>query len=166
MVDFVFRDLADLWNPRKSPYWSDAGSLLRCLLGIEMLSLDCWGEQRKDVVASMKAHYEHWAGEQLSDEYSVRLFARWLRVPAAKQIRLEAIEWIGDAAKDADEYWWRDNNLRNELALLVDHSWQHDKQEISRGGKAKAAFLALLKMLVDKQHPLAIDLQERIASGT
>jgi len=87
----------------------------------------------------------------------------YLKKPVANLIRLEAILWIKNAANKASDRWWKEKNLVGSLAEFLALSWEHHKTEFASNREADLAFKQLLQLLVNKQHPVAIDLQARIA---
>ena len=90
-------------------------------------------------------------------------FSELLKKPVANLIRLEAIIWIKDAANKANKSWWKEEGLVGSLAELLSFSWEHHKTEYAKDRKADLGFKELLQLLVNRQHPVAIDLQARIA---
>jgi hypothetical protein len=90
-------------------------------------------------------------------------FSEFLKTPVAHLIRLEAIIWIKDAANKANQWWWKQEGLVASLADLLSISWEHHKAEFSKNKEADSSFKELLRFLVDKQHPVALDLAARLA---
>jgi len=160
-----FGGSSDLWAVGESPHWSHVRGVWSHLMGIDYRSADCWQEEHQGIVTEMRSFYLRWAEANLCESMSAKLFVQWLKRPAADPIRIEATISMRDAAASADDYWWREEHLVRELAELLDACWRRNASELREASSADAAFKELLKMVADRQEPLAMDLQERIAAG-
>jgi hypothetical protein len=135
-------------------------------MGIDDFTVPLWDKQHIGIVERMRTYYARWARAHLHDGRAAYLFAAWLRRPGPAPLRMEGVIWVRDAAREADEHWWRERDLADALAELLDVCWRHHRNELARQPEADGAFKELTKMLADRQHPLAMDLQQRIATGT
>lgn len=136
----------------------------QCLLGINPRIHFNYNERHQRTIHEMKDYYCQWAKEKLaSDAYSTMYFSELLKYPVAELIRLESLAWIKEAANKANKWWWKEEGLVASLAELLSFSWEYHKDEFSKNKEADSSFKELLQLLVNKQHPVAIDLQSRLA---
>jgi len=156
---------SDRWYSNKSSTQGhNIYEIWQYLLGINPRVHFSYNERHQEAINEMKAYYFQWAKDNLSlDAYSTMYFSEFLKKPVAHLIRLEAIIWIKDAANKASDWWWKKEGLVGSLAELLSFSWEHHKAEYARNKKADSGFKELLQLLVNKQHPVAIDLQTRLA---
>ncbi|MFZ0034371.1 MAG: hypothetical protein WAK60_05225 [Sedimentisphaerales bacterium] len=167
----VWKELLDNFNNSDRWYSNKSSTqghniyeIWQYLLGINPRVYFSYNESHQEAINEMKAYYFQWAKDNLSlDAYSTMYFSEFLKKPVARLIRLEAIIWIKDAANKASGWWWKEEGLVGSLAELLSFSWEHHKAEYARNKKTEAGFKELLRLLVNKQHPVAIDLQTRLA---
>lgn len=161
----AFFNESDQWYAnRSSTQWRNIDKVWQSLLCISLRVHFGNSERHQEAINEMKDCYCQWAKDNLSsDAYSTMYFSEFLKKPVANLIRLEAIMWIKDAANKANKWWWKEKGLVGSLAELLSFSWEHHKAEFARNKEADSGFKELLQLLVNKQHPVAIDLQARLA---
>jgi len=157
-----------------SPHWhrlSDGSAFDVSKMWMELLGLG-WGtrmikgEEHRTTVTSLIPLYREWASRWLGFYGTAGSLAYFLRQPSAADMLPEGVTWIfGLAQKHSDEYW--NDHLKDADAFvsLVEHWWK-----VRRGRSVPAdetaAAMGLLKLLSDRQHPRALELQDRMARTT
>lgn len=155
---------SDCWYlNRSSGQWHEIYEVWASLLGIYPRVTFSYAERHQDAINEMKDCYFQWAKDRLSsDAYSTMYFSELLKNPVARLIRLDAITWIRDAANKGNKWWWKEEGLIGSLAELLSVAWEQHKAEYAKDREAHSSFRELLQLLVNKQHPVAIDLQARL----
>ena len=153
------------WTAESGRYWFDVRTFWQYLIGIGGFAARKWTRDHRPIVSRMSEYYARWAARHLPDDRSALLFLLWLEGPAAAPIRASAAVWIRDAAQEADDYWWKEDGLQDAMAAFTDACWREQRGELADRPDADFAFKQIVRMLADRQHPLAMDLQDRIASG-
>jgi hypothetical protein len=167
----VWKELLDDFNNSNRWYLNKSSTqghnvyeVWQYLLGINPRVHFSYNERHKRTINEMKDYYQQWAKDNLAlDAYSTMYFSEMLKKPVAELIRLESLAWIKEAANKANQWWWKEEGLVASLAELLSFSWERHKAEFSKNKKADFSFKELLQLLVNKQHPVAIDLQARLA---
>ena len=99
----------------------------------------------------------------LADPYVAIHFVYWLARPAAEPMVLEGLTWLSERVDSAGEYWCSNEYLPDQVVRLLVHCWDSCRQQLVKIDAAHSAFRKLLKALADSQHPVAMDLLDRIA---
>ena len=166
----VWKDILEYFNSSKLWYLNKTTmqghhiyEVWQYLLGINPRVHFSYNERHQKTIKEMADYYQQWAKDNLAlDTYATMYFSELLRKPVANLIRLEAIIWIKDAANKASEWWWKEEGLLGSLAELLSISWEEHKMELAKNKNIDMGFKELLQLLVNKQHPVAIDLQARL----
>jgi len=165
MLDYAFS--SDGWgDPCRPKAAFHAIDCWHALMGLDSLSRYHWKAHHERVVEEMTPYFERWAQAFLHSARSCRAFANWLESEAARPLHATGILWLAQAAQARGEKWWSDSELHRSLANLLDHCWRNDRPSVTGNGETERAFRQLLKGLSDRQNILAIDLQDRIATGS
>jgi hypothetical protein len=113
----------------------------------------------------MKDVYERWAHSYLEEPMSALQFAGFLRLPAADGIRLQGVAWIEEKSAPADEEYWKEDNLQDIVAEVLDKCWADQRGPLRAKSEYFEAFKRLLSRLAALQNRLALEIQHRIAGG-
>jgi hypothetical protein len=162
MAEFVFS--SPKWNPEASRLWYDVRRVWWSILGFSQSIANLWDEDKKLLVAGMRDIYEQWANAYLYDSMSALQFAAFLRSPAAKEIVLDGLVWFERNTKAAKDEFWQEHNIQDILAEVLDKCWRHHQIELRQEEKYFTAYKSLLKKLAVFQNPLALEIQQRIAT--
>jgi len=152
------------------PYWRDREICWRHgdrfwlhLMGFGQYQRTFWHTGHARVIESMVDEYARYVPEHLTSSLFTNSFLRWLQVPSAARVRPLALIWVLDVAQTADEYWWEREENTKILAEIMNVCWKEDKTAITSDSEAGRSFKKLLSILVKRQNPLAMDLQERMS---
>ncbi|MBY5581704.1 hypothetical protein HFO52_14125 [Rhizobium leguminosarum] len=160
---FVWREMANYglaasWSTKG--LWFHGERLLGDILGFgnaEALQLlpSAAALQMKDV-------YERWARGHLdANDECIDRFCYFLSSPFGSPLRLDGLSWTSTALRAREGYWYRDETGAA-LAHLVATSLQADAAALGSNSEARQALLDIAAMLVSKNVPTALALQERI----
>ena len=152
-----------------SPQWSSGrqwfnGERLMCRLlgcGSELL-LDQVAELQT-TVSDMRSLYESWAHVHLErDEENIAYFCGFLSSSTGSCLRLDGIQWLNQSFQiHAASRQWRRSGTAEAMINLLDVILTNDTGELASNVPARDAWLGLMAMLVIKQVPAALALQER-----
>lgn len=115
------------------------------------------------IVLSFKPLYEAWASQHLRrDDDNLRAVCSLLSSSTGKLLRLDGLRWIHAVltGQDAVYMGWR-SNAPEALVNLLDVALSEDLTALSADSAARSTFLAVIDILVAKQVPAALALQER-----
>jgi len=152
------------WNFDSVKRWFKLEELWCALMGFEWISRDVWTVSQKPVVKHMYGLYERWADRHLHRPRCARAFIAFLTQPAAEEILLDGLAWLEKAARRAGDRFWNEHGLQAALESLLDMCWRSYKGRLRQQETAFSAFKTLLKKLADFQNPVALEIQQRIAS--
>jgi len=139
--------------------WYYGQRLLRQILGFGSETFLHRNSAFQDIVREMAHHYEHWAREHLSrEEDNVTCLCYFLASSTGRSLRIKGLGWLQQAV--TAEPWYRPA-MGNALVEFLNVTLTQDAQELRSDAAARDAFLALVALLVSKQMPAALTLQER-----
>jgi hypothetical protein len=155
MIDYALN--APEWGQGQPWYYGQR--LLRQILGFGSEPFLDQNSAFQDIVREMAHHYEHWAREHLSrEEDNVTGLCYFLASLTGRALRIRGLGWLQQAV--TAEHWYRPA-MGNALVELLNVTLTQDAQELRSDSAARDAFLALVALLVSKQMPAALTLQER-----
>lgn len=163
VLDFAFD--SPKWDCRNFERPYRVMELWRHLVGLDAMVIRIWHDKKHaPIIKQIRNHYKQWARLNLVSEDSAETLILFLRKPAADDIRLDGLLWLGDAASQLDNHFWHDpeNKIRDSLSELLNHYWQNDSIRIRQSRAHWEKYKNLLKILVEKQNPLAMKLSEEI----
>jgi hypothetical protein len=161
MIEFAFS--SPTWAFRSAGrHWWDVDEMWCNLMGLDSLVAYVWTAERQPIVAQMRDMYQRWAEVSITRPRSALAFARFLQQPATQPILLDGLVWLEKAAADADERFWKERDLKETMAALLDSCWRSRRADLRGHGKGLAAFNSLLRRLADHQNPIALELLDRI----
>jgi hypothetical protein len=67
--------------------------------------------------------------------------------------------------KSANEYWWRDEETTQLLSAIADLSWRDNSPRLALNNEEAKNFREFVAILVARQDPVALDLQDRMATS-
>ncbi len=147
--------------------WYDEQKLLRKLLGFEYSSslqnIPDFAAQLED----LSSLYETWATNNLrKDEENVSWFACFLKSDAGRALRIDGLKWLAASLTNGEkEQYWRDSSdTGSSLVDLIDKAFRDQKTTFQTDPQARHAIVKLSALLVSKQIPGAMSLQQKIST--
>ncbi|MBV8755108.1 MAG: ATP-binding protein [Hyphomicrobiales bacterium] len=139
--------------------WYYGQSLLRQILGFGSQTFLDRNPAFQGVVRDMTHHYERWAREYLSrEEDNVTGLCFFLASSTGRALRMKGLAWLQQAV--TAKSWYRPA-MGNALVEFLNVTLTQDAQELRSDAVSRDAYLALVALLVSKQVPAALALQER-----
>ncbi len=160
MAEFAFS--SPTWALESTRRHWDLDEMWCHLMGLDPLVSHVWTAERQPVVMEMSDMYRRWAELSLVRPRSAVAFARFLQQPAAQVILFDGLTWLEKVAAEADEWFWREHNLKETMAALLDSCWCSRREDLRRHKKDLTTFNSLLRMLADHQNPIALELLDRV----
>lgn len=112
----------------------------------------------------MRDVYERWAQLHLGrDEECVTRFSYFLTTEFGASLRLDGLRWIAAMFKvrKPSDYWYRDG-IYDAVVELINVSLNQNAPDLVRDGQARQALFEIAAVLVVRNVPAALTLQERI----
>jgi hypothetical protein len=143
--------------------WPSHEVVWDALLGINYPLSNMWSDRHADHGLRNWDVISLWMDNVSLDCRRVRNFARWLSKAAAASIRLRVLPWfIAQLQLGEDRPFFRDEDVDEELAKLLNVIWDQDQSSLHASQEAFSAFRGLLAWLVERQNSLGLELQGRI----
>jgi len=143
--------------------WFYREEVWEALLGIDWLTLDYWDARHRDLVERSQDLFERWVMRRSGYGRHLAKFARWLERTAAEPIRLPGLVWLNQSlAGTGTERVFDRESTADAVASLLNVIWRQDEERLRRNTAAFTAFRSLLRWLVDRQNPVALELLGRI----
>jgi hypothetical protein len=142
--------------------WYQGQRLLLRILGCGSESILDKNSAFQSIVQQMSEYYERWARESLArDDDNIAAFCGFLSSSTGRSLRVAALRWLQEVlVSEAHQTWYRER-LGNSLIEFLNVVLTQDVAAITNNPTARDAFLALVALLVAKQVPAALALQER-----
>jgi hypothetical protein len=155
MIDYALN--APEWGAGKPWYYGQR--LLRQVLGCRSESILDRNAAFQLVVHQMGDFYERWAREHLArDEDNVVALCVFLASSTGRLLRINGLGWLHQAV--TIDTWYR-SEMGDALVEFLNTVLAQDAQTVRTNVPARDAFLALVALLIAKQVPAALALQER-----
>lgn len=132
-------------------------------LGCNATSLLDTNPAFQTIVLGFKPLYEAWASDHLRrDDDNVSAICEFLSSSTGKLLRFDGLRWIHTAlVGDNPVYISGSSRALESLVHLLDTTLTEDLPTLSADSVPRSTFLALVDILVAKQTPAALALQER-----
>jgi hypothetical protein len=162
MVDYAQDSPAWLLKGHRMAY-HHRGELWRALLALDYPIR--WQAQHAALAESLHSRWAAWARAQIGDAGSAAALARFLAQPAASGMVLEGLQWLARPAtcSQPEATYWRE--VADPLADLLTHVWQLPNNQLRQQASAFAAFKILLGVLVARQHPMGLQLNQLVGKS-
>jgi hypothetical protein len=157
----------EMWEfTRTNPGWGngakrawDMNKSYCSLIGLDELTLSFfWDATHIALVTSMRKEFSIWCQIHLADETCAGAFIRFLLKPAATPLLDDGIKWLDQTVTKHGFWYDYSKHIDGQLADLLDHC-----QELAKGeNDIQAAFFRLLRVLVERQSPQALSLQDKL----
>jgi len=153
MVDFVLS--SPQWNYENNKNLSDLDNMWCSLLDLDSISSDKWDESQKEFVKKIVYIYQRSAPVILKRKKITEKFIAFLNTPAAEDMRNDSLIWIHNASTEVGSSYWNNQKMNEKLASLLNVCWKDQSSKFSEKPESFEAFKKLLKILADRQIPLA-----------
>jgi hypothetical protein len=170
--------IIDLWSAMiayadESPSWNHQPDLhdwhlhdnWKQLMGCGGLFLLPWREPYKPLLEGMSEFLRSYCERRIVGGDIMASFIQLLRKPASERLRIRSLSWLEPKFANAGDNFWNKTQAQSQLSILLAESWQEQQDELRRDPKAFACFRRLVKMLTDRQDPLAMEIQNRIIAA-
>jgi hypothetical protein len=150
--------------------WSSARPSYRLLelhsllLGLDGFALTLWSAEHAPLIVRMASRYQRWASKRLYRREDAAQFARLLGQPGAQPLLDDGLEWLAAADTPAASGSYRDDRYEDAVGELLDHVARHHSERPRSPTEAGDAYRALLRRLVDRQVPIALELTSRLSA--
>jgi hypothetical protein len=158
MLEYAF--VSPKWEPGQG--WYKLQKLWCALMGMNPLIRSLWREAQRPVVSEMEPYFERWAGRFLGHPPYALEFARFLKQPAASVLLGNGLPWLSQASETHARFW-KERDIQSEIAELLEISWREHEQLVRHSPTTFASFKLLLMRLAERQNPIALELQNKLA---
>jgi len=158
MLDFAFNSPKWTYNPARRNHRLE--DLWYRLMGLDGNFLQLWNEQKTAIVNEMRNYYARWAPLHLFHGYNTSAFIAFLQTPATRDIRMDGLLWLDQAASTVNTDFKYE---QESLARLFVFYWEHHRVPLRQHPQYWEAFLRLLKLLAMRGNNIAIELSGRIS---
>jgi ABC-type ATPase involved in cell division len=174
LVDFASNWRAMIEHAIASPRWertSGRSTYDACAMWTALLGFGSVGRMREEAeyraaITPLVPLYREWAARWLGYHDTARRFAHFLRQPASADILPEGLAWLFSLAQQySDKDWDARPRDADAFVSLIEHWWRSRGRSRAPAEETSTA-VRLLKLLSDRQHPRALELQDRMAKGT
>ena len=160
MLDFAAGSTA--WRRGVAGY--GASDNWAALLGLDSIVIPLWELRHRPVVARLEAHFSKWVEDWFDDYDAPQRWARFLQTPAGRVLLEDGLPQVASAFPRDDRY--ADDRAEDDVASLLVDLWAEERERIQSNQELGAAFRSLLRKLVDRQNPAAMELSARIAGDS
>jgi hypothetical protein len=135
------------------------------LMGFGGIRLSLWTEAHRNTVTEMRDLYAAWAQQFLPSLRCAANFAAFLIEPAADDLLPYGIVWLATAieAEGVRIYW--DKTDESTLSSFVGHCWNLCRSSVRKDSQTFSAFRSILRVLADRQNPVAMQILSEVASA-
>jgi hypothetical protein len=159
MLSYMMDDPA--WTGGHPGYQRE--QLLRHLLGFGSDHLLVGQLDGRPLVLHLHDEYARWAKEHLvRDEDNVAGFCGFLASEAGNPLRVKGIRWLATALLGERSCRWHRERVGNALLEFLDVFLEHEGSEAARDTQVRESLVGLAALLVARQTPHALVLQERV----
>lgn len=142
--------------------WRRDGDHWLALLGLDSYTVESWREDHAPIVAELDDLYARWARDSLRRERCMKAFAHFLARPAARSIVTKGLIWVQNVMDATHTEILNDAEVRDAVASSLIAIWSICEARVRADRDAFAAFRVILHALVERQTPLALELQRAI----
>lgn len=161
MIDYALASPA--WTNTGQTGFYHQGELWRALLGLDQLSR--WRVEQTALAESLRPRWATWARVYIGNARNANALAGFLASPAAGGMVLEGLQWLARPATYRQpmlRYW---DDVADSLADLLFCAWQLPADALRQDTIAFEAFKQLLGVLVARQYPLGLQLNQLVGQS-
>ena len=160
MLDFA--STAEAWRRGIAGYGSHGN--WAALLGLDWISIPLWEIRHRPVVEKLEACFKKWLDDWFEDYDAPRRLARFLETSAGRVLLKDGLPRLASAFPRDSQY--ADDQAEDDVASLLVELWAEERERVQSDHELHSAFRSLLRTLVDKQNPVAMELAARIAGAS
>lgn len=164
MIQFSMQ--APSWRRLQGKYQYYLGKMTIEMMGLNWGASSVGAAEFVEHIHSMTDLYEIWADQWLCFEDAAAGFAAFLCRPSGVALQLKGLLWLDNAFQQPEQlYRWDHSGLESTLIDLLLNVWRGRQIEIGSDRALRTAFLHLLSILVRRQNPAALELQNVVLSS-
>jgi hypothetical protein len=134
------------------------------LIGVDSSTREYWKPRHKDTVSVLRDVFLTWANFALVKSRCIAPFAYFLTRDAAESIRIDGLEAL-KASIVKHPGIVEDVENQNALATLLNVVWKEHESFLRGQNSQLEMFQEILRTLINRNHPLALELLSRMASN-
>ena len=157
MLDFA--SASEAWRRGVAGY--GASDNWAALLGLDWMSIPLWEVRHRPVVERLEAPFKKWLDDWFGDYDAPQRWARFLQTSAGRVLLEDGLPLLASAFPRDHQYVH--DRAEDDVASLLVELWAEERERIQSNQKLNTAFRSLLRKLVDRQSPAAMELSARIA---
>ncbi|MXY37111.1 MAG: AAA family ATPase [Dehalococcoidia bacterium] len=157
MLDFA--SSSEAWRRDVGGY--GAGDNWAALLGLDWTSIPLWNLRHRPVVEKLEVRFKEWLDDWFDDYDAPPRWARFLQTPAGRVLLEDGFPLL--ASRFPRDHRYADGQAEDDVASLLAELWAEERERIQSNQELNAAFQSLLRKLVERQNPAAMELSTRIA---
>lgn len=140
------------------------GELFRHLMGFSSFGHGYVEDDRYRLhIATMKPEFDKWTEEFFPHPEAISVFASFLTSPSAVDHLREGVQKIAEVSSQIEAWHWRNvYNLEYALMKLLEYDWQNNSSLILSDAEVRRQFSTILKTMLDRQSPQAMELQDQV----
>lgn len=158
---FAFSTDCETWTPDYEKKWYHIEDIALALIGLEDILYDLWTKEHSSLIMEMSSYYKNWTDEYLIYSRCAESFINFLRQPAASSIVLDGLIWVKDGYEKHFKSW-DERDIIDSLSYLLNTVWSNMKDALRKDKDSFEAFKFLLSKLIEKQNPIALEIQTQI----
>ncbi len=166
MIDFAWS--CENWRHSKVRSHHSDDELFRHLMGFSSFGFSYFEDVKyRPFIKEMKPEFDKWTAEFLPHPEATSYFANFLIYPSAKDHLHDGIKTLAHATSNFQESHWQDfYYLERSLLDLLEYDWKENSRLIKKDASVRRDYWTILKTMLDRQIPRAMELQDRIARST
>ena len=163
MIDFAWS--CENWRHSKVRSHHSDDELFRHLMGFSSFGYGYFEDVKfRPFIKGMKPEFDKWTDEYLPHPEASSYFAKFLTYPSAEDHLRDGIKTLAQAASDFKESHWQDYYyLERSLLDLLEYDWKENSRLIKNDARIRQDFTTILKTMLDRQIPRAMELQDRMS---
>jgi len=146
----------------QQPAWSSERNAWASLLGLNQITQYRWQPHHADIATPMAGVLEAWTGAERTRWGGIECLAVWLVRKCAEPLVLPALSWVVSATQRLTARDFLRERAMESIASLVQHVWTQRAEDLRPNPNGMQAFRALLRWLVEEQHPTGLALANEI----
>ena len=136
------------------------------MLGLPRFSKAIWTDDDRSILNAHADLFRRALPTIVRGSYETARVLDWAGGAAAQELRMMLFEHVSDFAIQADDAWFLESSLADDLARFLHCLWTEHRNEITSSENLENRFRFLLERLSTMSNPIALELQHIIGSST